>query len=146
MQVKRFEGVDMQEVLRLVKHELGPNAIILSTRQIKRGGGAFGMFGRPMIEVTAAVDRDGGAPSEGQGLLRRRSTPAASEGVSTRDTTDLTRVLEPLQQDMDRVKELLYQLAAKERLSPPVNVSGLEREFTVIKKMVEHLVQQQQDG
>jgi flagellar biosynthesis protein FlhF len=146
MQVKRFEGVDMQEVLRLVKHELGPNAIILSTRQIKRGGGAFGMFGRPMIEVTAAVDRDGGASSEGQGLLGRRSTPAASEGVSTRETTDLTRVLEPLQRDMDQVKELLYQLAAKERLSPPVNVSGLEREFTVIKKMVEHLVQQQQDG
>ena len=57
MQVKRFEGVDMQEVLRLVKHELGPQAVILSTRHIKKGKGAFGMFGRPIVEVTAAVDR-----------------------------------------------------------------------------------------
>ena len=58
MHVKRFEAADMAEALRLVKLDLGPNAVILSTRQIKKGGGAFGIFGRSFVEVTAAVDRD----------------------------------------------------------------------------------------
>lgn len=146
MQVKRFEGVDMQEVLRLVKHDLGPNAIILSTRQVKKGGGAFGMFGRPMVEVTAAVDRDGGDAAEAPRPPGRRPVATAAAGVSARDVADLTQALDPLQRDMDQVKELLYQLAAKERCSPPVHVSGLEREFSVVRKMVERLVQQQQDG
>jgi flagellar biosynthesis protein FlhF len=58
MHVKRFEAADMAEALRMVKLELGSNAIILSTRQIKKGGGAFGIFGRSFVEVTAAVDRE----------------------------------------------------------------------------------------
>src|ERR671935_101242 len=58
MHVKRFEAADMAEALRLVKLELGPNAVILSTRQIKKGSGAFGIFGRSFVEITAAVDRE----------------------------------------------------------------------------------------
>jgi flagellar biosynthesis protein FlhF len=50
MHVKRFEAADMAEALRMVKLELGPNAIILSTRQIKKAGGAFGIFGRSFVE------------------------------------------------------------------------------------------------
>ena len=46
MHVKRFEAADMAEALRMVKLELGPNAIILSTRQGKKDSGAFGIFGR----------------------------------------------------------------------------------------------------
>src|SRR3990167_1829495 len=56
MQIKRFEAVDMQEALRLVKGELGPDAVILSTKQIKKDNGVFGMFSRQVIEVVAARD------------------------------------------------------------------------------------------
>ena len=63
MHVKRFEAADMAEALRMVKLELGPNAIILSTRQIKKAGGAFGIFGRSFVEVTAAVDHEAVDPA-----------------------------------------------------------------------------------
>lgn len=139
MHVKRFEAADMPEALRLVKHELGPNAIILSTRQIKKGGGAFGIFGRSFVEVTAAADREAvEAPPP-------RPT-AAPMRAYTSEVTDITRVLDPLQRDVEEMKDLLQHLALQERLVPPVNLHGLEREFTVVKRMVEQLVRKQQDS
>ena len=35
MQIKRFEARDMTTALRLIKHELGPEALILSARSLK---------------------------------------------------------------------------------------------------------------
>ena len=144
MHVKRFEAADMAEALRMVKLELGPNAIILSTRQIKKGGGAFGIFGRSFVEVTAAVDREAvDAPRPAPQPRALAATPAR---VTTPDVADMTRLLDPLQRDVETMKDLLQQLALKERLVPPVNLHGLEREFTVMKRMVEQLVRQQQDS
>jgi flagellar biosynthesis protein FlhF len=145
MQVKRFEGVDMQEVLRAVKHELGPHAVILSTRHIKKGKGAFGMFGRPMIEVTAAVDREAEPPATMRPQTGRRPVDVAVAAATSRDTTDLVRALDPLQRDMDQVKDLLEQLAMKERYAPQVNFPSLEREVTAVKRLIEHLVRKQLD-
>jgi flagellar biosynthesis protein FlhF len=144
MHVKRFEAADMTEALRLVKLELGPNAIILSTRQIKKGGGTFGIFGRSFVEVTAAVDREAVDPVRPAPQPRPLATVPAR--TTTPDVTDMTRVLDPLQRDVEAMKDLLQQLALKERLAPPVNLHGLEREFTVMKRMVEQLVRQQQDS
>jgi flagellar biosynthesis protein FlhF len=58
MEIKRYRGADMQEALQKVKKELGGDAIILSTRQVRGGMGTFGLFGKPMLEVTAARDAD----------------------------------------------------------------------------------------
>lgn len=46
----------MPEALRLIREEMGPDAVILSTRQVKPGKGVFGLLGRPLLEVTAAAD------------------------------------------------------------------------------------------
>src|SRR5919108_3447289 len=98
MHVKRFEAADMPEALRLVKHELGPNAIILSTRQIKKGGGAFGIFGRSFVEVRAAADREVVEASPPR--------PTAPRRAYTPEMTDITRVFEPLQRDVEEMKDL----------------------------------------
>src|SRR2546428_3658135 len=144
MHVKRFEAADMAEALRLVKFDLGQNAIILSTRQVKKGSGAFGIFGRSFVEVTAAVDRE--AVEAPRPEPQARSLAAAPARATTPDVTDMTRVLDPIQRDVEAMKDLLQQLALKDRLAPPVNLHGLEREFTVMKRMVEQLVRQQQDS
>jgi len=65
MQIKRYRGADMAEALQKVKEELGTEAIILSTRQVRGGGGKFGLFGKPMLEVTAARDMNGAADALG---------------------------------------------------------------------------------
>lgn len=54
MQVKVFEAADMASGLRKIRRELGPDALILSTRTIKNG--KFGLLGKESLEITAAVD------------------------------------------------------------------------------------------
>lgn len=51
MQVKKFEARSMKEALEMIKTQLGPDAIILSAKEISKG---FGLGGEKSIEVTAA--------------------------------------------------------------------------------------------
>ena len=46
MHIKRFEAPTMLEAVRKVKAELGPDALVLSTRTVKRGGPVFGLFSK----------------------------------------------------------------------------------------------------
>ena len=55
MQVKKFEAKTMKEALELVKAHLGPDAIILSARDIKK---AQGISGGASVEITAAVSEE----------------------------------------------------------------------------------------
>lgn len=55
MLVKTFQSESMAEALRMVKAELGPDAMILSTKK-EKAGGIFGFFGKPVYRVTAAID------------------------------------------------------------------------------------------
>lgn len=52
MRVKKFEAKSMKDALRMVKAELGPEAVILGARENKR---SFGIAGDTSFEVTAAV-------------------------------------------------------------------------------------------
>ena len=56
MQIKRFEAKDMTTALRLVKEELGPEAVILSARSLRKGKGFFGSLKYAGVEVSAAID------------------------------------------------------------------------------------------
>ena len=58
MKVKLFHAETMHEAIREIKAELGPDAIILSTKRVRQGSLPFGLFGKPLLEVTAATDRD----------------------------------------------------------------------------------------
>lgn len=56
MQIKRFEAKDMRTALRLIKKELGPDAVILSARSLKKENKIIGRVKSVGVEVTAAVD------------------------------------------------------------------------------------------
>ena len=55
MNLKRYRVNNIKEALKFIKRDLGPDALIVSTRQVKEGKGVFGMFGKTMLEVTAAA-------------------------------------------------------------------------------------------
>lgn len=55
MKIKKYEVSDMKEALRLIKQDLGPDAVILSTRKVMKNNN-FGLFAKPVLEVTAAID------------------------------------------------------------------------------------------
>ncbi len=56
MKMKVFHADTMHDAIRAIKEELGPDALILSTKRVRRGSLPFSMFGRPLLEVTAATD------------------------------------------------------------------------------------------
>ena len=55
MDVRIYRAATMQEALSLVRQELGPDAAILHTREV-RGGFLGRLLGRRQIEVTASID------------------------------------------------------------------------------------------
>jgi flagellar biosynthesis protein FlhF len=55
MELKKFEAPTLAEALKVVKQELGPEAIIISTKNIRS---AFGLMNRSSVEVTAAVSSE----------------------------------------------------------------------------------------
>ena len=65
MQVRVFEATDMASGLKMIKKELGPDALILSTRTIRNG--KFGLVGKPILEITAAIDSPFPDKSNGSG-------------------------------------------------------------------------------
>ena len=52
MQVKKFEARSMKDAIQMIKDQLGPEAIILSAKDI---GDGYGIGGGTSVEVTAAV-------------------------------------------------------------------------------------------
>lgn len=54
MEIFTFRAGSLQEALMLVRHELGPEASVIQTREIS--GKFFGWLGKPQIEVQASRD------------------------------------------------------------------------------------------
>lgn len=55
MKVKRYLTSDLPEAVQMIRRELGSDAIILNTKEVKIGG-FLGMFRKRRVEVIAAVD------------------------------------------------------------------------------------------
>ncbi|OUM98779.1 MAG: flagellar biosynthesis protein FlhF [Paenibacillaceae bacterium ZCTH02-B3] len=55
MKVKRYVADDLPGVVQQIRGELGPDAVILGTKEIREGG-FLGMFRKRRVEVIAAVD------------------------------------------------------------------------------------------
>lgn len=57
MKIKKYIAKDYQTALKQAKEELGLDAILLQSRQVKKGG-FFGFLYSPRVEITMAVDND----------------------------------------------------------------------------------------
>jgi flagellar biosynthesis protein FlhF len=61
MHLKRFRSNNVRDALRMVRDELGPNALVLSTAMVQARGWR-GLMGAREVEITAATDREVSAP------------------------------------------------------------------------------------
>ncbi|CAA7602952.1 Signal recognition particle, SRP54 subunit, GTPase domain protein [Acididesulfobacillus acetoxydans] len=87
MRVKRFTGENVAETVGKVKKDLGPEAIILQTRQYREGG-FLGFFGKIKVEIMAAIEErsrplPGPVPEAYTAESRRVPTPAESRRAPT---------------------------------------------------------------
>lgn len=58
MKVKIFHALTMQDAMRTIKEELGPDAIILSSKEVREGGRLLRVFNRPVLEIMAAAEQE----------------------------------------------------------------------------------------
>ncbi len=131
MKVKTYKAIDMQEALRLIKRDLGPQAVILSTRKVVDGKRAFGLLGRPMVEVTAALDGPG-IPGSGEPL---------PEGMKGQEAG--LKALESLKEELGELKREMAQVFEAARQPALELRSRLESELEELRwwtsKMVQHV-------
>ncbi|HTZ17545.1 MAG TPA: hypothetical protein VMB78_03815 [Dissulfurispiraceae bacterium] len=97
MKIKKFVGNNFKEALEMVKKELGADAIILSSRTLRKG--PMGLLKKDTVEVTAALDeiRD---PEE---TFRQEISPDGSFTLSE----DILRELRSLREEIGFLKETL---------------------------------------
>lgn len=81
MQIKTYKAASMKEVLAQIKTEMGPHAVIVSTRQVKDN--SYGLMTKPVVEVTAAVDYDEMRVASGKPVKAISPAPMPDE-VETR--------------------------------------------------------------
>lgn len=103
MKIKKFVGQSFKDALEIVKSELGPDAIILSSKSIKSG--PFGILNKEAVEVTAAVDESTAMPPP------RQISSSMSSGSS-----DIMKELKGLRDEIGFLKEILRPIVPTLRI------------------------------
>ena len=155
MRIKTFEVVDMKRALDRVRREMGPDAVIVSTRSVRKDRGLFGLLGRTVLEVTAAIEEPkqetppsvrasltGELPghSRGTGLYReiwavkQAVDPVLDEVRALRESFgSLDERLGPsapeLRADLAQIRTLLASLVGEGKLTPDPQGASAQRLF-----------------
>jgi flagellar biosynthesis protein FlhF len=111
MKIKKFEGATMRDAIAKVKAELGEHAVIVATREVRKGLLGSG------VEISAAIDED------------ERTGPTMGGQVAPREP-DVEKLIEPLRSE-------LRSLRAMVRASNPSN--DLRTELVALRRLVEDL-------
>ncbi len=130
MLVKTFQAASMPEALRMVKSELGPDAMILSTKKEKVGG-IFGFFCRQVYRVTAAIDPVRKAPVAAPVAQPAYREPPPRERTAREEME--SSMLAPLARELKDLREKVESLTRREEESraevrPFVAVDGGDSE------------------
>jgi len=128
MNLKRYRVNNIKEALKFIKRDLGSDAMIVSTRQVKENTGAFGLFGKQLLEVTASASekkKDSRSVPTTKALETYSGSAEASETVladtfltprnkSVLSITDETRkMMLPIQKELQGIRITLGDLSSQ---------------------------------
>jgi flagellar biosynthesis protein FlhF len=137
MQVRTFEAVDMKQALQLVKKEMGPRAVIVASRSVRKDGGLFGLLGRKVLEVTAASE-DGPEPE-----LAPSAPPAGTARLGSRRGSNVYNEIRAVKQAvdpvLDEVRSIRETMAAFDSQRAPAN-DDLRADIAQIRTLLSSLV------
>ncbi len=134
MKILKFEGATMREALARVKAELGDQAVVVATRQIKKGllGSAY--------EISAAIETDDAPapppPLPRPGAFRAATQPpvVAPAPVERRPTPpDVDKLIAPMRAELRSLRAMI-RAAGDNR-----GTNELRGELAGLRKMVEDL-------
>jgi flagellar biosynthesis protein FlhF len=157
MQVRVFESADMASGLKKIKQELGPNALILSTRTVSTG--KLGILGKPMLEITAAVDADFPPPKKDERMFTRQETrPSSYSSPAGKNKTSFRHVVDDsvehylndekpssvsyISDSSSTSASTLREVKKEERAALKTNDYGLQSEVNELKELVKNLAGQ----
>lgn len=139
MRIRRFEAETMQAALAEVREELGPDAVILSTRSARRDRGLRGLLAKPRVEVTAAIDRERELAPRGAGGRR------VGADDSWR-TLQLNRALvAPLEEELRELR-MAIEAAQRGQAPPPTLASEVAELRRVARAMAARVAEADVDG
>ncbi|QWV97056.1 flagellar biosynthesis protein FlhF [Geomonas nitrogeniifigens] len=110
MLVKTFQAGEMSEALRMVKAEMGLDAMILSSKK-ERKKGILGFFSKPYYEVTAALEPR--PVQQRPNPYREEAPPVQERELSTREEFQ-NSMLGPLAREVRELKQRIEALSKKE--------------------------------
>jgi flagellar biosynthesis protein FlhF len=160
MLVKTFQAASMPEALRMVKAELGPDAMILSTKK-EQTGGFLGFFSKQVYRVTAAIDPvRKPAPPPAVPVVHREAAPrerTAREEMESSMLAPLARELKDLREKVESLtrREEEARTAAKpddaedaaEQQDGGINLKNIPRsDLEEIKKLLLATLAKSQEG
>lgn len=117
MKVKKFTAQTMHDAMKLIRSELGDDAVILNSKEVETGG-LLGFFTKKQLEVIAAIDPVANrVPMSNQREQVKRNT--APRSVSS--TPQLQKSAKPnhdsLLNEINQLKQLIHGLSEKSGLS-----------------------------
>lgn len=128
MKFKRYIAKDMNEACNIIRDDLGSDAVIVSSKKVKRKG-IFGFFLPRLIEVTAAIDN--------KEAEKKVDKPIKTPKKHNEDDSVLAK-------EMHEVKELLKQVIANERDDVPQKELNPQNELKNILKDLDLLPEVEQ--
>lgn len=118
MLVKTFQAPTMAEAFKMVKAELGPDAMIISSRK-DQSKGFLGFFRKPFFEITAALDvgqRDK-EPARDSRPNPYREAPKPERELTAKEEFQ-NSMLEPLVRELKELRERVEVMAKKDQEPP----------------------------
>lgn len=135
MIVKKYVVRDIKEAFEKIRAELGKDAVILSTRKVKKGG-FLGIGAKVFIEVTAAVEE-------------KKLPQAEEKGQIYKLQEILSKSKQPQQsEDITELKKMMLELKSMistQRTNEPVWVENFRRALNkqdmdeeIVEKLIEY--------
>jgi flagellar biosynthesis protein FlhF len=109
MKVKKYTAITMHEAMKIIRSELGNDAVILNSKEVETGG-FLGFFTKKQIEVIAAID-----PTLNKRPLKKREPIVTERKVhppSSGERMELT-TQSNLLKEINQLKELVQGLNEK---------------------------------
>lgn len=141
MKIHKFEGATMRDAIAKVKAELGDQAVIISTRQVRRG-----LLGHA-VEISAAIEDDLAPPpvnlparSSGptEPIAPRQPLINTATAAAEASEQDLGKLIDPLRSELRSLRAMVRST------SDHRNQAELRSEMMALRKLVEQLRDQPQ--
>ena len=158
MNLKRYRVNNIKEALKYIKRDLGSDAMIVSTRQVKEKKGAFGLFGKTMLEVTASasekkkdssssisipnkLEKFGGSSETFKTVLSDTfPTPTSKSVLSVTDET--RKMMLPIQKELQGIRISLGDLSSQSNGLDKHLMGELKHEIGEMRHMMQILAAQ----